>query len=318
MSKMLNRWSLLVASTTVVMQVANPVLAKSAEEKRDEKSADIPRCSKKIGTASIVEPENKWWREIEGGLGSPEALIRIYVRQSGCFTLVNRGRGFDVAMQERDLASSGQLRGGSNLGKGQIKTADYIIVPDIVTRNSNKGGTNVGGIIGGLFGGTAGAILGGISLKKSSANVILYVTDTRSSEEVAASEGRAEKRDLGWGAGGGLFTGGFLGAGGASGYANTEIGQVVALAYLDAYTKMVGELGGLPDSASAANAVQAVSLKKPGKLYASSSIKSKVIVPLDVGQLLYPTGNKTDQFWEVEDELGNKGWISMALIELAK
>ncbi|WP_281277486.1 hypothetical protein [Hankyongella ginsenosidimutans] len=43
-----------------------------------------------------------------------------------------------------------------------------------------------------------------------------------------------------------------------------------------------------------------------------------MIVALDVGQLLYPTGNKTDQFWEVEDELGNKGWVSMALIELAK
>ncbi|WP_246048211.1 CsgG/HfaB family protein [Hankyongella ginsenosidimutans] len=194
----------------MALQAVNPVLAKSAEEKRDEKTADIPRCSKKIGTASIVEPENQWWREIEGGLGSPEALIRIFIRQSGCFTLVNRGRGFDAAMQERDLASSGQLRGGSNVGKGQIKTADYIIVPDIVTRNSNKGGTNVGGIIGGLFGGAAGAILGGISLKKRSANVILYVTDTRSSEEVAATEGRAEKRDLGWGAGGGLFAGGFL------------------------------------------------------------------------------------------------------------
>lgn len=318
MTPFLKKLSLFAASAAMALQAVNPVLAKSAEEKRDEKTADIPRCSKKIGTASIVEPENQWWREIEGGLGSPEALIRIFIRQSGCFTLVNRGRGFDAAMQERDLASSGQLRGGSNVGKGQIKTADYIIVPDIVTRNSNKGGTNVGGIIGGLFGGAAGAILGGISLKKRSANVILYVTDTRSSEEVAATEGRAEKRDLGWGAGGGLFTGGFLGAGGASGYANTEIGQVVALAYLDAYTKMVGELGGLPDSASAANVQQAVSLKKPGKLYADSSIKSKVIVALDVGQLLYPTGNKTDQFWEVEDELGNKGWVSMALIELAK
>lgn len=292
--------------------------AESAEQKRDKAVPEIPHCAKKIGSASIVEPENKWWREFSD-IGSPEALIRLYVRQSGCFTLVNRGRGFEAALQERDLASAGELRRGSNVGKGQIKTADYIIVPDLVTQNRNKGGTNVGGIIGGLLGGPVGGLIGGaISLKKKSANVILYVTDTRSSEEVAASEGRAEKRDLGWAGGGGLFAGGGFGAAGASGYSDTEIGQVIALAYLDAYSKMVAELGGLPGNASAANQQQAVSLKRPGKLYADASLKAKVVTTLDAGQLLYPTGVKKDPFWEVEDELGNKGWVSMTLLELAK
>ena len=37
--------------------------------------------------------------------------------------------------------------------------------------------------------------------------------------------------------------GGFAAAGGG-GYQNTEIGQVIVLAYLDAYTKLVDELGG--------------------------------------------------------------------------
>ena len=40
----------------------------------------------------------------------------------------------------------------------------------------------------------------------------------------------------------------FLGAGGASGYDNTEMGQVIALAYLDAYTSLVNDLGGLQDT----------------------------------------------------------------------
>ena len=41
---------------------------------------------------------------------------------------------------------------------GQVKAADYILVPDIVSRNGNSGGTNVGGILGGFLGGGFGAI----------------------------------------------------------------------------------------------------------------------------------------------------------------
>ncbi len=40
--------------------------------------------------------------------------------------------------------------------------------------------------------------------------------------------------------------GGGFAAAGAGGYQNTEIGQVIVLAYLDAYIKMVQQLGGLP------------------------------------------------------------------------
>ena len=51
--------------------------------------------------------------------------------------------------------------------------------------------------------------------------------------------------------GGASWWGGFAGAGGG-GYQNTEIGQVIVLAYLDAYTKLVTQLGGLPENAAAA------------------------------------------------------------------
>ncbi|MBC7986905.1 MAG: penicillin-binding protein activator LpoB, partial [Sphingomonadaceae bacterium] len=53
------------------------------------------------------------------------------------------------------------------------------------------------------------------------------------------------------GGAGGWWGGGLAGLGGAS-YVNTEIGQVIAMAYLDAYGQMVGELGGLPADASLA------------------------------------------------------------------
>src|SRR5204863_7276639 len=106
------------------------------------------------------------------------------------------------------------------------------------------GGTNVGGLIGGLVPGFGRALLGGINVKKRVANVVLNTINNKTSEEYVA-EGNAKKTDVGFGGGGGFFTGGFLAAGGASTYQDTEIGQVVALAYLDAYAKMVADIGGM-------------------------------------------------------------------------
>ncbi|MEX6725332.1 CsgG/HfaB family protein [Parapedomonas caeni] len=305
------------ALTAVALTATAPAAAKTAQEKRAEKTAEIPICAKKIGSLAVIEPESQWWRQYE--LGSPEALIKIFVNKSKCFSLVDRGKGMAALQAERALASGGELRGGSNIGKGQIKAADYVLVPDLISSNSNSGGNNIGGMLGGMLGGrTAGALLGGISLKKKTADVVLTVTDVRSSEQVAMVEGHAKKTDLGWGAGGGLFSGGFLGAGGASGYANTEIGQVITLAYLQAYTDLVAELGGLPENASAANATQAVTMAKPGRMYADAGASGKVVRTLDPGMMLYPTGEKKDVMWEVSDELGNKGWVSSLLFQLAK
>lgn len=288
----------------------------TAQQERAQKTAEIPTCAKSLGAIAVIEPENNWWTQQQ--LGSPAALIKVFVSKSRCFTLVDRGKGMAAMQAERSLASGGDLRGGSNIGKGQIKAADYVLVPDLVSQNSNAGGNAIGGLIGGLIGNrTAAAVIGGINIKKKTADVVLTVTDVRSSEQVAMVEGSAKKTDLGWGAGGGVFSGGFAGAG-ASGYANTEIGQVVTLAYLQAYTDLIAQLGALPDNASAANAQQAVTMSKPGRLFASSDGKGKVVRPLDPGMMLYPTGNKDGVMWEVEDELGNKGWVSSLLFGLSR
>jgi len=92
----------------------------------------------------------------------------------------------------------------------------------------------------------------------------------------------------------------------------------VSLAYLQAYTDMVGKFAALPDSAKAENAQQAVTMAKPGRMYKTSSTKSAVVRPLDPGMMLYPTGNKDETMWEVEDELGNKGWVSSLLFQLSR
>ena len=305
---------LTLALAAVVAPVAS---AKSAQDERKEKVAQIPTCAKPLGTISVLEPEDatNWWTGQQ--LPAPSKLIKVFVSKSRCFTLVDRGAGLDAAQRERALGASGELRGRSNVGKGQMKAADYVMVPDLISANSNAGGNAIGGLIGGLVGGRAGAAIGGLDFKRKTADVVLTITDVRSTEQVAMAEGNAKKTDIGWGAGGGLFGYSGFGAMGASGYANTEIGQVITLAYLQAYTDIVAQLGGLPANASAANAQQAVTVTKPARLFTTAK-GTKVVRSLDPGMMLYPTGNKEGMMWEVEDELGNKGWISSTLIELSR
>ena len=217
---------------------------------------DIPICSRNLGTLAIVEPDTQWWRDYN--LGSPEAILKVFVQRSGCFTMVNRGRSMQSRAMERALADDGELQSGSNLGKRQVRAADYFLEPNIVSANRNSGGGGVGaalGGIGGMFGGfgrTVGAIAGGINVKKGEANVTLSVVNARTTEEMALTEGYARKSDVSFGAGGGVFSGGTFGGAAGGGYQDTAIGQVIVLAYLDAYTKLVTQLGGLPNNASQA------------------------------------------------------------------
>lgn len=298
-----------------VLLVAGPV-SSSLFAREEAAPVQIPVCEKKIGTLAVHEPEEKWW--VQYNLESPEALIKIFVNESKCFTLLDRGKGLDAAQQERALASGGEMRGGSNVGKGQMKAADYVLVPDIVNQNANAGGKKIGGVLGGLFGGKAGAALGGISLKSKTADVVLTLTDIRSTEQVALTQGHSKKTDLGWGAGGGMFGGGMFAAGGASSYANTEIGQVVTMAYLDAYVKLVNEVKTNTPDAKADNVMQSVVMAKAGKMYTKPDNKSEVVRDLDPGMMLYPTGEKQGIWWKVSDELGNEGWVPSPLFDLAK
>jgi curli biogenesis system outer membrane secretion channel CsgG len=223
----------------------------SAKKAQDKGVADIPVCTKRLGTIAIVEPETKWWSEL--GVSSPEAIIKFFVMKSGCFGLVDRGGGLAARAVERALGDAGELQQGSNIGKRQVKAADYVVVPDIVSRNSNSGGMGVAGALGGFLGGrTVGGLLGGLKISKKEANVTLSLVNVRTTEIETLSEGYYRKSDLSWGGGGGAWWGGGLAAAGGGSYTNSDIGQVIVLAYLDAYKKLVGTLGGLPENASEA------------------------------------------------------------------
>ncbi len=282
---------------------------------KDESASEMPTCDTKLGTMSVLEPEQQWW--LQYNLESPEALIKVFAAECKCFTLVDRGKGLDAAKKERALASDGEMRVGSNVGKGQMKAADYVLVPDIANKNANSGGKKFGGAVGGLLGRGAGALVGGVSLKSKTADVVLTLTDVRSTEQVAVVKGHAKKTNVGWGAGGGGYFGAFAAAG-ASSYANTEIGQVVAMAYLDAFKNLVEEIKKNAPDAKANNVSQSVTMAKPGKMYEKADNKSKVVRELDAGMMLYPTGVKDGIWWEVSDELGNKGWVPSPLFNLAK
>jgi curli biogenesis system outer membrane secretion channel CsgG len=243
-----SRFALLLATVALL---ATPATAQSGARKEQvQKTQEIPRCTKRLGTVAIVEPDNNWWAPLQ--LGSPEAIIKLFVMKSGCFGLVDRSKGLASRNIERALADSGELQRNSNIGKAQVKAADYFIVPDLVTRNANSGGGGFGGLVGGMLGGGLGSVIGGgISVKKKEANVTLTLVNSRTTEQERLVEGFAKKKDLGFGGGVGFWGGGF-GGGGGGGYENTEIGQVIVLAYLDAYTNLVRELGGLPEDPSAA------------------------------------------------------------------
>ncbi|MBI1329160.1 MAG: peptidoglycan-binding protein [Alphaproteobacteria bacterium] len=304
------------AICTAAVAISVSAGAETVKDKKERKEAEIPTCSHVIGVAAVREPENKWWEGLQ--LGSPEALIKVFIQKSRCFRLVDRGKAFELIQQERALSSSGDLQPNSNLGKGQMLTADYIIVPDLVSKNSNASGTNIGGILGGFIGGGVGALVSNISINSKTADVVLSVANVRTGEIALTAEGHGSKTDLGFGAGGAFGTWGGFGGAAVSSYQNSDIGQIMALAYIDAYTKLVDQMGGLSDTPAADAAEQAVSMTKPGRMYEHAGGTGKVVRSLSAGMLLYPSGAKDGVWWEVSDELGNKGWVSSMLFELAK
>jgi hypothetical protein len=281
----------------------------------DEKTKpEIPTCSRPLGAITIVDGDRQGWSVYD--LQSPQKLLKLYVQKSGCFTLVDRGAGFDAAQRERELETQGTLQRRSNVGGGQVRAADYVLVAEVVAADRDTGGSAVGGIIGGIVGGSVGgAIGGGLRTRDLEAQAILSITDVRTSETKAVTEGQAKKTDVSFalGAGGGGW-GGWGGVVGG-GYENTPIGQVVSLAFLDAFKQMVGQLGALPADAKAAAPERAYQTIRATKMRKFPDPGATVVRNLDPGMRLYPLGEKDGQWWKVEDENGNQGWVKNTDLE---
>lgn len=253
---------------------------------------EIPRCTEKLGTLTIVAGEDpRGWNQY--GLSSPTKLMRSIVQQSGCFDIVDRGSALNARSAERDLGR------GSKIGQGQGKAADFVLVAELPTDKAAASG--IGGAIGGF-----GAIAGGVRTHKSQAGTVLSLTETRTTETVAVSEGYAAKNDLSWGAGAGSATfGGAVGGG----YEDTEIGRVVTLSFIDSYAKLVAGLGQTPGSPPASAPAKTFVATTTTLVRAAPDARASVLRSLKPGAAVFPTGRRQGDFWEVADENELVGWV---------
>ena len=279
---------------------------------------ELEKCDKSYGSLAVAEPQNAVVSHLlQYGLQSPVGLIRMMVQQSNCFVVVERGRAMQNLMQERQLAESGELRGGSNMGKGQMVTADYVLTPDAVFSSKDSGG--IGGALGGLgiFGAVAGVVAAGLKFKSAQTSMLL-----------ASATGNAEKTD--WSMGGLLVGGGAVG--GLGGYTSTPEGKVIAASYLDNWNNIVRSIRNNPEMArqdinlkgksgqptKAGTVFQegdAVSGKIAGlKIYTQPNKTSKVVTTIARGEEVIYTGKDEGGFMFVQGQNG-EGWVDKVMMK---
>jgi curli biogenesis system outer membrane secretion channel CsgG len=303
-------------------------------------ASDLERCDRPMGAVTVSEPQDHVLRALSSyQLGSPAGLIRLMIQQSNCFIVVERGVGMQNMMQERALGRAGELRGGSNMGGGQMVTADFILTPAVVFAENNAGG--VGGAVSAfapLFGkggqavGALGSSVAG-ALKFKEAQTSMLLADARSGVQVAAAEGSASKSDFRLG---GLL-GGYGGGGGGSaalgGYTNTNEGKVIAASLADNYNGIVRavranpslqrDVGTLAQEAAAGGKTKAGAVFNEGdvllpkidnvRLLSAPSDSGQVVATLSKRDEMVFLGKEQDGFLQVETGRGS-GWIKKVLI----
>ncbi|MCL2345300.1 MAG: CsgG/HfaB family protein [Desulfobulbus sp.] len=214
----------------------------AAGEATSGANSALEKCASPLGTVSLVENQDAGWYTIlrnEYKLPPTANLLRLLIQQSNCFVVVERGAAGMKAMgRERQLQDSGEMRKGSNYGKGQMVASDYAMSPEIIFSEGDTGG--MGAALGGLIPGTGGRLAGAVAgaSKTREASTMLTLVDNRSGVQVAASEGSASKTDIG--GLGSLF--GSTAGGNIGGYQNTPQGKIIAAAFMDAYNQMVRAL----------------------------------------------------------------------------
>ncbi|MGQ0385184.1 MAG: CsgG/HfaB family protein [Gammaproteobacteria bacterium] len=292
-------------------------------------ATDLERCDKPMGAIAVVEPQDYVMQALSRyNLQSPVSLIRMMIQQSNCFIVVERGQGMQNMMQERALAGGGEMRGGSNIGGGQMVAADFILTPNVVFSESNAGG--IGGALGGLLGGrgsAVGALVGGLKFKEAQTSML--VADSRSGVQVAAAEGSSKKADLGLGAA--VFGGGA--GGGIGGYGNTNEGKVIASSFADNYNNIVRvirndpnlqrDVGTLAQEAAAGGSIKAGAVYNEGdvlmpkiagvKLMGTPGEAGKLVATLAKGDELIYMGEEQEGWLKVEAGKGG-GWVKKILV----
>ncbi|MGH7019195.1 MAG: hypothetical protein ACREEY_04915 [Brevundimonas sp.] len=79
---------------------------------------ETPRCTQNLGTVAIAETQGALFSQM--GMGTPTELLRTVIRESGCFTLIERGPGMSAVERERGMG-----------GAGRARTADFVLVAEL-------------------------------------------------------------------------------------------------------------------------------------------------------------------------------------------
>jgi len=290
----------------------------------------LEHCEAPMGAMAVVEPQDTVLVALTRyNLRSPVGLIRMMIQQSNCFIVVERGAGMQNMMQERALADAGQLRSNSNVGGGQMVTADFVLTPAVAFSENNAGG--VGGAVGGLLGhkaAVASSVAGGLKFKEAQTSML--VADARSGVQVASAEGSTKKADLA--VGGALFGGG--GGAAAGGYGNTNEGKIITAAFMDNYNKivtvvrndpsLVRKVGTLKQEAAAGGTTKAGGGFNEGdvivpkianvKIMAQPSDTAKSLGTLPRGEELVVIGPEKDGYINVQGANGT-GWVKVVLMQ---
>lgn len=293
----------------------------------------LEQCDQPMGAMAVIEPQDfVIYALLEYDLQSPVSVVRMMIQQSNCFIVVERGQGMNNMMQERALMEAGQLRENSNVGGGQIVSADFLLRPEVVFSDSDAGtlGAGVGAALGGVFG-PAGELIGGLvgGLRFKEAQTSMLVSDARSGVQVASATGSSKKADL---ALGGLLIGGSAGAG-LGGYGSTDEGKIIVASLMDNYNHIVRAVRGQPslqrDVGTLAQEAAVGGSKKAGdvfaegdvlypkidnvKLLSDSSTTAEQLGKLKKSDGMIFMGEENNGFIRVETSDGG-GWVKKILV----
>ena len=290
---------------------------------------DIAKCEKPIGTLAVVEPQSSSMSSLSRyALQSPTGLLRMFVQQSNCFVVVDRGVAMENMKQERSLAASGEMQQNENMGQGMMKAADFILTPAITVVNNDAGG--MGAAVGGLLS-RASPVVAGVAgaTKIKEAETSIVVSDARTTVQVASGQGKARRTDfkLGVGALAGPV------AAGIGGYTNTAEGKLIAASLQDNYNQIVAFVKKDPTLVARASRFKPVGLEgdqlKAGasfaegatltpkidnvKLYETPTDGAKVVATLKKGAELIFLGTDKDGYLQVQGADG-EGWVRKVLV----
>ncbi|WP_427792566.1 hypothetical protein [Brevundimonas diminuta] len=139
----MNRLALaLTVTTALIAASAAPAEAQVRFVRKGKSEAvpvinEIPRCSQNLGTVAIAETQGALFNQM--GMGAPTELMRTVIRESGCFTLIERGPGMDLVERERSLG-----------GAARVRTADFVLVAELANSIDTTDNDRGSGLLGSL------------------------------------------------------------------------------------------------------------------------------------------------------------------------